>query len=70
MLLQRKSRPGHAERAIFTCPGRYRRPRQKPRGPVLSKHVLPAPFTPWHGAGPGEGGVGGWQMGVLSSAEG
>lgn len=46
MLLRRKSRPGHTERAIFTCPGRYRQPRQKPGGPILSKHVLPAPFTP------------------------
>lgn len=46
MLLRRKSRPGHTERAIFTCPGLYRQPRQKPGGPILSKHVLPAPFTP------------------------
>lgn len=46
MLLRRKSRPGHTERAIFTCPGRYRQPRQKPGGPILSKHVLPVPFTP------------------------
>lgn len=67
MLLRRKSRPGHTERAIFTCPGRYRQPRQKPGGPILSKHVLPAPFTPR--LVPGRGAAA-WQMGAPSSTKG